>query len=177
MLRTLRDDGDRRPLVLIYANPTEESILFRDELADLHRVLELKVVHVLERPPHDWTGERGRVDAALLERQGGRVVAHFAGGATADAPSLVAELNHAAAPEVRLAQLGGSGLSLVAEGDTVVLAGDGDDVDDHWTALKATRAAIVHRIVSQGAGEAELELATAAGRPLPQAGDALRDRL
>ncbi len=68
MLRTLADRGDRRRLVLIDANRHWDDVLFRDELETLRERLDLKLVHVLSRPPDGWQGERGHVDAALLAR-------------------------------------------------------------------------------------------------------------
>jgi len=68
MLRTLADRGDRRPLLLIYANTDPDSVIFSDELESLRGRLDLAVVHVLEHPPGDWNGERGRIDAELLRR-------------------------------------------------------------------------------------------------------------
>jgi ferredoxin-NADP reductase len=43
-------------------------VAFREELERLKDRLDLTVVHVLERPPQDWTGETGYVTAATLER-------------------------------------------------------------------------------------------------------------
>jgi predicted ferric reductase len=68
MLRTMADRGDVRPAVLIYANGDWEGVAFRDELERLKPRLNLSVVHVLERPPGDWTGESGYVSAELLSR-------------------------------------------------------------------------------------------------------------
>lgn len=68
MLRTLSDRGDRRPLLLIYANADLDSVIFREELDSLRGRLDLAIVHVLEHPPGDWNGERGRIDAELLRR-------------------------------------------------------------------------------------------------------------
>jgi len=68
MLRTLADRGDGRPHTLVYSNHALEDIVFYEELATLTRRLDLDVVHVLERPPADWDGERGIVDTALLGR-------------------------------------------------------------------------------------------------------------
>jgi predicted ferric reductase len=53
MLRTLADRGDRRPLVLFYGNRVWDRVAFREELEDLSRRLDLKVVHVLQEPPED----------------------------------------------------------------------------------------------------------------------------
>jgi predicted ferric reductase len=68
MLRTMADRDDRRPVLLIYANRTFEDVTFREELAELERRLNLKVVHVLEEPPQAWTGERGRLTIETLKR-------------------------------------------------------------------------------------------------------------
>jgi predicted ferric reductase len=75
MLRTLADRGDRRHHLLIHATSEWDRTPFREPLAALQGRLDLKVVNVLERPPEGWTGERGRVTAALLDRwlpRGGR---------------------------------------------------------------------------------------------------------
>lgn len=68
MLRTLADRGDRRPLVLFYANRVRDRIAFREELDQLATRLDLRVVHVLLEPEADWTGERGFVTADVLAR-------------------------------------------------------------------------------------------------------------
>jgi predicted ferric reductase len=68
MLRTLRDDGDPRPLILIYGNKNWEDVTFREELETLQGELNLKVVHLLEEPPADWEGESGFVDREMLAR-------------------------------------------------------------------------------------------------------------
>ena len=68
MLRTLADRKDPRPLVLIYGYKTWEEGAFRETLDRLAEQLNLKVVHVIEKPPPDWDGEQGFVTAELLER-------------------------------------------------------------------------------------------------------------
>lgn len=68
LLRTAADLEDPRPYLLVYANRTEDDIVLRAELDGLRARLDLTVVHVLSAPGEDWTGERGRLDRALLER-------------------------------------------------------------------------------------------------------------
>jgi predicted ferric reductase len=68
MLRSCRDRGDGRPLILIYANNTWDEAAFRDELDDLRAGLRLTIIHVLRDPPDGWGGETGYVDAALISR-------------------------------------------------------------------------------------------------------------
>jgi predicted ferric reductase len=68
MLRTLDDRRDRRPLVLFYGNRAWDRVAFREELDALSARLDLRVVHVLLEPPHDWTGERGFVSEEILMR-------------------------------------------------------------------------------------------------------------
>jgi predicted ferric reductase len=69
LLRALAARGDRRPLVLVAATSTWDRSTFRDAIDALApRLSGLRVVHVLEEPPPGWTGETGRVDAALLDR-------------------------------------------------------------------------------------------------------------
>ncbi|MGP3956387.1 ferredoxin reductase family protein [Nonomuraea sp. 3N208] len=68
MLRTFADRDDRRPCHLFYASRTLEDTTFLEELRELQRRLDLTLVLVLEIPPRDWTGERGRIDQAVLGR-------------------------------------------------------------------------------------------------------------
>ena len=68
MLRTLADRAERRPLRLVYANNRWEDVLFREELEDLSRRLDLVVTHVLLKPPRGWTGESGYVTEEVLGR-------------------------------------------------------------------------------------------------------------
>ena len=68
MLRTLADRGDRRTLLLIYANNTWEDVAFREEIDSLRQRLDLRVVHVLRDPPEGWQGEQGFVSKDLLAR-------------------------------------------------------------------------------------------------------------
>ncbi len=68
MIRTLADQGDKRPVVLLYGSRDFESITFREELEALEPRLNLKVVHVLEKPDEGWTGERGFINAEVLKR-------------------------------------------------------------------------------------------------------------
>ena len=82
MLRTLADRGDRRHHLLVLATSEWDRTPFREPLAALQERLDLQVVHVLERPPPGWTGERGLVDEPLLDRwlpRGGRY-GHFVCG-------------------------------------------------------------------------------------------------
>jgi predicted ferric reductase len=67
-LRTLRDRGDQRPMLLFYANPNLEDVALRDELDRLALHLDLEVVSVLEDPPEGWEGEVGLVSPELLDR-------------------------------------------------------------------------------------------------------------
>jgi predicted ferric reductase len=68
MIRTLADEGDKRPVILLYGSKTWEEITFREELEALKERLDLTVVHVLENPPEGWTGERGFITAAVFKR-------------------------------------------------------------------------------------------------------------
>jgi len=68
MLRTLADRGDKRPLLLLYANRDPDRIAYYEDLEQLAAKLSLRVVHVLSRSPVHWDGERGRIDTVLLRR-------------------------------------------------------------------------------------------------------------
>jgi predicted ferric reductase len=68
MVRTMVDREDARPAILFYANGDWDGVAFREEVERLEGRMNLRVVHVLERPPESWTGETGYVTAELLAR-------------------------------------------------------------------------------------------------------------
>jgi predicted ferric reductase len=65
MLRWMRDNGDSRSVLLLYANRRPDDVLFAQELAEMqtNSAGRLMVVHVLSDPPPQWHGETGRLDA------------------------------------------------------------------------------------------------------------------
>jgi predicted ferric reductase len=68
MLRTMRDRRSHKPAWFFYGNPEWESVTFREELETLKQELDLQVIHALERPPAQWDGETGFIDADMLRR-------------------------------------------------------------------------------------------------------------
>jgi predicted ferric reductase len=68
ILLTMRDRGDRRPVLLLHAASSYERLTFREELEALREVLALSIVPVLEHPPAEWAGARGYIDLALLQQ-------------------------------------------------------------------------------------------------------------
>ncbi len=68
MLRTMAKEADQREAVLIYANPDWEGVTFREELDEIARKINLKLVNVLENPPENWKGETGMINPDLLSR-------------------------------------------------------------------------------------------------------------
>jgi len=69
MLLTMREREDVRPVTLFYASATWDDVVFRDELTELGETMSnLRVVHVLERPPDGWTGESGYITPDMLRR-------------------------------------------------------------------------------------------------------------
>ena len=68
MLRSMRDNKDPRQAVLIYANIAWEDVTFREELMELSRKINLKLIHLLEKPPENWKGETGLVSGELLQK-------------------------------------------------------------------------------------------------------------
>jgi ferredoxin-NADP reductase len=68
IVRTFADNGDKRPVLLLYGSRTYEEITFREELEELTGRLQLKVVHVLQNPHDGWTGERGLINVEVLHR-------------------------------------------------------------------------------------------------------------
>jgi predicted ferric reductase len=68
MLRTLADREDTRPCYLFLGNRDQDSITFREYIEGLESRLNLEVVHVLSQPGEGWQGEKGHLDAAVLDR-------------------------------------------------------------------------------------------------------------
>jgi predicted ferric reductase len=68
MLRYMVDKGLDRNVLLIWGNKAERDIVFRDELDNMVTEMPaLRIVHVMSSQD-DWPGEKGYVDAALLNR-------------------------------------------------------------------------------------------------------------
>ena len=68
ILRTAADRSDRRPYLLLYASRSLDGVTFSDEIQALKARMNLTVVIVLSAPPPDWPGERGRINAGVLDR-------------------------------------------------------------------------------------------------------------
>lgn len=68
ILRQLRLEGDPRPCVFLCGNRSRSQMLYAEELDRLGHDDAVSIVHVLSRPPADWSGETGRIDAAMIRR-------------------------------------------------------------------------------------------------------------
>ncbi|NMC58672.1 MAG: oxidoreductase, partial [Candidatus Methanofastidiosa archaeon] len=68
ILKSLEDRKDQRPVYLFYGNYDEESIIFYSEIERMKKTLNLKVIHVLEKPQGKITCESGFITRALLEQ-------------------------------------------------------------------------------------------------------------
>ena len=66
MVRTAAHRGDPRPyrLVVVASAPTD--LLFREELADLRRYIDLEVTEVLAPADRGWSGPIGGINAGLM---------------------------------------------------------------------------------------------------------------
>jgi len=69
ILLTMRDRGDTRQVHLLYAASDWSRVVFRNEIADLERTLDVHVSYVFENPDREWTGERGFITADMLRRR------------------------------------------------------------------------------------------------------------
>lgn len=77
ILRTMADDGDRRPVHLLYGSASWDEVIFRDELAELVATLDLGVAHVIadgsggDVRAHDvparWEVRPGRIDHDVID--------------------------------------------------------------------------------------------------------------
>lgn len=68
ILRTMKDRGREEHVMFFYGNPTLDSVIYLEELEEIQKEIDLKVVHVLEQPPEGWEGEKGFITADILKR-------------------------------------------------------------------------------------------------------------
>jgi predicted ferric reductase len=66
MLRTAAHRRDPRPYRLVVVASAPEDMLFRAELAQLRRLIDLEVTEVLRRPVDGWKGHTGDIGVELL---------------------------------------------------------------------------------------------------------------
>lgn len=68
ILKSLEDRKDQRPVYLFYGNYDEESIIFYSAIEKMKKSLNLKVIHVLEKPQGKISCESGFITRSLLEK-------------------------------------------------------------------------------------------------------------
>jgi predicted ferric reductase len=75
MIRHMRDTEADGEVLLLYANRTEQDIIFRKELEEIASSghPRLSVVHVLSRPDESWQGPSGHIDAEVIAQHVGQV--------------------------------------------------------------------------------------------------------
>ena len=70
ILRWQADTGVAPPTLLIYANSSEQTIAFRDEIDHVAETLpDFRAVYVVSRPSPAWIGRTGHIDAVLLAEE------------------------------------------------------------------------------------------------------------
>jgi predicted ferric reductase len=107
MLRSMRDTGDRKAVLLIYGNRTEDDIIFGQELRTMASGprSSAKVVHVLSHAHGSWQGERGHIDRDLILRHAGERLdakAFYICGPPAMAGPVIASLRELGVPPRRI---------------------------------------------------------------------------
>ena len=67
--QVLFTESDRR-VTLLYSNPSERAIIFREELENLQHQFpdRFRLLYLLSNPSEDWQGLRGRLNNVMLER-------------------------------------------------------------------------------------------------------------
>jgi ferredoxin-NADP reductase len=75
MIRHMHDNRTDREVLLLYANKTEQDIVFRQELDDIasSRHPRLSIVHVLSQPDTSWEGPSGHIDTELIAKHAGQL--------------------------------------------------------------------------------------------------------
>ncbi|HUZ93180.1 MAG TPA: oxidoreductase [Candidatus Paceibacterota bacterium] len=72
MIKDLLDRNERREIVLFYSNKAASEIVYRDVFDAARGALGIKTVYAITEEKnisHGWKGERGRVDAKMIERE------------------------------------------------------------------------------------------------------------
>jgi predicted ferric reductase len=70
MLRHMYDTESEKSVLFIYANSNENNIVFHKELHEIAsgNYPRLNLVHILENPPRNWSGETGLLDHEKIKR-------------------------------------------------------------------------------------------------------------
>ena len=72
IIQSLHDTRNKMPITLIYANKSQDTILKRSEIENIfEQRTNSKLIHVISRAKSEkeWSGYRGYIDLALLERE------------------------------------------------------------------------------------------------------------
>jgi predicted ferric reductase len=65
---TLAERGDMRPVIVFFASRDVEGLTFAEELQELTKRMNLKIVLVIEQPPADWKGEKGYLTGEIIKK-------------------------------------------------------------------------------------------------------------
>ncbi|HEX5572356.1 MAG TPA: oxidoreductase, partial [Ktedonobacterales bacterium] len=69
MLKYLIDTGQRRDIIMLYANRAPQEIVYQDVLAEAQARLGARICYTLTDPaavPRGWQGAQGRVDGRMI---------------------------------------------------------------------------------------------------------------
>ncbi len=72
MIKYLIDAHERRDIVLLYSNKTEEDIAYREVFDQARQLLDIKTVYTLtgrKSAPAGWTGYTGYIDRQMIEKE------------------------------------------------------------------------------------------------------------
>jgi ferredoxin-NADP reductase len=70
MIRFFADESYGNDVILLYSNKTSDGLVFKDELDSLTKKegFKFEAYYTLTRPREGWSGEKGRIDGAMLKR-------------------------------------------------------------------------------------------------------------
>ena len=69
ILKYINDKNLSQAVTLLYSNPTTDRIAYKNELDDLNKNSNIKVIYTLtKKTPENWNGETGRIDTAMIEK-------------------------------------------------------------------------------------------------------------
>ncbi|MBP9718953.1 MAG: oxidoreductase [Candidatus Levybacteria bacterium] len=71
MIKYLVDKNEKRDITLLYSNKTADEIVYKDVFDEAEKKLHIKTIYTItdkEHLPENWNGEKGRVDAAMIQK-------------------------------------------------------------------------------------------------------------
>ena len=67
MIKHLIDAGQKRPIVMFYANKKPQDIVYKDVFDEAEQKLGLKTIYTLTQNTNNWAGEMGYINEQMIQ--------------------------------------------------------------------------------------------------------------